>query len=205
MAVSVKVFISCCIIAIAAASTGEAIAEELSSSASSGRSSLSSTSASTPAYGHPIRMSYRPDEGLIQRNGHDIQRDMRSSLATAVVPPPIRYSNPSHSVTMSRIGRTGARAVHGVASWYGRKFHGRKTANGEVYNMYAHTAAHKTLPFGTVVRVTNLRNGRQAIVRINDRGPFVEGRDIDLSFRAAHDLGMVDTGVEKVRLELLSS
>ena len=70
--------------------------------------------------------------------------------------------------------------------------------------MYARTAAHKTLPFGTVVRVTNLRNGRQAVVRINDRGPFIKGRDIDLSYRTARDLGMVETGIEEVRLEILS-
>lgn len=70
--------------------------------------------------------------------------------------------------------------------------------------MYARTAAHKTLPFGTVVRVTNLRNGRQTVVRINDRGPFIKGRDIDLSYGTAHDLGMVETGIEEVRLEILS-
>jgi rare lipoprotein A len=92
-----------------------------------------------------------------------------------------------------------------TASWYGRKFHGRTTANGETYNMYAHTAAHKTLPFGTMIRVTNLSNGRQTMVRINDRGPFVKGREIDLSYATARDLGMLDTGVEKVRLEILSS
>jgi len=70
--------------------------------------------------------------------------------------------------------------------------------------MYARTAAHKTLPFGTVVRVTNLSNGRQAIVRINDRGPFIKGRDIDLSYGTAYVLGMVETGIEEVRLEILS-
>lgn len=94
--------------------------------------------------------------------------------------------------------------MHGVASWYGREFHGRHTANGEVYNMHAHTAAHRTLPFGTIVRVTNLRNGRQALVRINDRGPFVPGREIDLSYGAARDLGMLEAGVVKVRLDVLS-
>jgi len=93
--------------------------------------------------------------------------------------------------------------MHGVASWYGREFHGRQTANGEVYNMYAHTAAHRTMPFGTIVRVTNLRNGRQALVRINDRGPFVPGRDIDLSYGAARDLGMLEAGVVKVRLDVM--
>lgn len=92
----------------------------------------------------------------------------------------------------------------GVASWYGSEFHGRTTANGERYNMNAHTAAHRTLPFGTVVRVTNLRNGRHTTVRINDRGPWVRGRDIDLSYCAARELGMVNTGVEKVLIEVIS-
>ena len=76
----------------------------------------------------------------------------------------------------------------GIASWYGKKFHGRTTANGEKYNMYGRTGAHKTLPFGTVVRVTNLGNGRTADVRINDRGPFVHGRIIDLTHTLAGEL-----------------
>lgn len=96
------------------------------------------------------------------------------------------------------------KAVYGIASWYGRDFHGRKTASGEIYNMRAHTAAHKTLPFGTVVRVTNLKNGRRTTVRINDRGPFVAGRIIDLSYRAARDIGILETGVQKVRMEIVS-
>lgn len=90
-----------------------------------------------------------------------------------------------------------------VASWYGPGFHGRLTANGEVYNQYELTAAHKSLPFGTRVRVTNLKNDRQVIVRINDRGPFIEGREIDLSYQAAAALGMVDDGLGRVKLEVL--
>jgi rare lipoprotein A len=92
---------------------------------------------------------------------------------------------------------------HGIASWYGRQFHGRKTASGERFDMTAYTAAHRTLPFGTRVRVINLRNGRRTIVRINDRGPFVRGRIIDVSYRAARDLGIIEVGLEKVRLEVL--
>lgn len=91
----------------------------------------------------------------------------------------------------------------GVASWYGRKFHGRKTSNGEVYDMYEMTAAHKTLPMGTRVKVTHLGNGRQIIVRINDRGPFVAGRIIDLSYGAAKQLGIVDTGTAQVQIQAL--
>jgi rare lipoprotein A len=92
----------------------------------------------------------------------------------------------------------------GIASWYGGRFHGRKTANGEVYDMYEKTAAHKTLPFGTHVKVVNLSNGKEVLVRINDRGPFVKERIIDLSFAAAQDIGMIDPGTTRVRLVALS-
>ena len=91
----------------------------------------------------------------------------------------------------------------GIASWYGRKFHGRKTSNGEIYDMYAMTAAHKTLPLGVHVRVTHLQNGRSIIVRVNDRGPFVAGRIIDLSYSAANKLGIVDAGTAQVQVQAL--
>ena len=91
----------------------------------------------------------------------------------------------------------------GVASWYGPGFHGNKTANGEVYDMHARTAAHRTLPFGTLVRVTRLDTGASTVVRINDRGPHVEGRVIDLSNGAANDLDMVKAGVARVRLDII--
>ncbi|MCD6130366.1 MAG: septal ring lytic transglycosylase RlpA family protein [Deltaproteobacteria bacterium] len=91
----------------------------------------------------------------------------------------------------------------GIASWYGAKFHGRRTSSGEIYNMYAHTAAHKTLPLGTTVKVKNLNNQKQTVVRINDRGPFVEGRIIDLSYSAARDIDMVSTGTAPVRITVL--
>jgi len=89
----------------------------------------------------------------------------------------------------------------GKASWYGKKHHGKKTASGEAYNMYAFTAAHKTFPFNSKVKVTNLRNKRSVIVRINDRGPFVRGRIIDLSYGAAKKLKFLNQGVVKVRVE----
>ena len=91
----------------------------------------------------------------------------------------------------------------GIASWYGGKFHGRLTANGERFDANKLTAAHKTLPFGTVVKVTNTDNGRTVTVRINDRGPFVENRIIDLSRGAAERLEMTGTGVAQVRLEVI--
>lgn len=88
----------------------------------------------------------------------------------------------------------------GIASWYGKQFHGRKTSNGEVYDMYGVTAAHKTLPLGTWVRVRNLENGKSAELRVNDRGPFVRGRVIDLSYGAAKKLGVVGPGTAKVEV-----
>jgi len=93
----------------------------------------------------------------------------------------------------------------GIASWYGKDFHGKKTSNGETYDMYAMTAAHKTLPIGTFVRVTRLPDGKDVVVRINDRGPFVRGRVIDLSYRAALALGIENEGTARVRLEALGS
>ncbi len=92
----------------------------------------------------------------------------------------------------------------GIASWYGADFHGKKTANGETYNMYAYTAAHKTLPFNTYVKVTNLRNGKSTIVRINDRGPFVRNRIIDLSYSAAKEIGMARSGTAPVLIETVA-
>jgi rare lipoprotein A len=93
----------------------------------------------------------------------------------------------------------------GLASWYGKDFHGKKTSNGEIYDMYAMTAAHKTLPLGTYVRVHNLENNRRAEVRINDRGPFVRGRIIDLSFTAANELGVVGPGTARVEVTALAT
>jgi len=89
----------------------------------------------------------------------------------------------------------------GTASYYANAFHGRQTANGEIFNMRAFTAAHKSLPFGTVVRVTNLNNGKMVFVTINDRGPYVGKRIIDLSKAAAKQLDMVDAGLSKVKIE----
>lgn len=91
----------------------------------------------------------------------------------------------------------------GKASWYGRKFHGRRTSNGEIYDMYAMTAAHKTLPIPSYVRVTNLNNGKTAVVRVNDRGPFHSGRIIDLSYAAAQRLGILGEGTGLVEVEIV--
>lgn len=92
----------------------------------------------------------------------------------------------------------------GMASWYGEDFHNKKTANGEIYNMNDMTAAHRTLPLPSMVRVTNLENANSVIVRVNDRGPFVNNRIIDLSKKAAKKLGFKDKGVVRVRVEFLN-
>ncbi len=102
-------------------------------------------------------------------------------------------------------GASGQDIESGLASWYGRPFHGRLTASGEVYDMEAMTAAHKTLPFGTELRVLCLETGASVVVRINDRGPFVAGRIIDLSAAAARQLGLEKRGVTRVSLSLVSS
>ena len=95
------------------------------------------------------------------------------------------------------------REMEGIASWYGKDFHGKRTASGETYNMYDLTAAHRTLALGSRVRVINLDNRKEVVVRINDRGPFIKGRIIDLSFEAARRLNMISEGTARVKLTLL--
>ncbi len=103
----------------------------------------------------------------------------------------------------ARYVRAGSYREVGDASYYGREAHGRATASGEKFNMNALTAAHRTLPFGTKVRVTNLANHKSVVVRINDRGPFVAGRIIDLSYAAAKRIKMLDAGVARVELVIV--
>jgi rare lipoprotein A len=93
----------------------------------------------------------------------------------------------------------------GIASWYGAPYHNRRGSNGEIYDMHAMTAAHRTLPLGSVVRVTCIENGNSAVVRITDRGPFIEGRIIDLSQAAAEKIGLVRKGTAQVRVEVLKT
>jgi rare lipoprotein A len=108
-------------------------------------------------------------------------------------------SRPSRAAKASRSERKPYQV--GIASWYGKQFHGRTTASGEDFDMFELTAAHRRLPLGTYVKVTNLRNGKWIIVRVNDRGPYVNGRIMDLSYGAARMLGFRD-GIEPVRLDL---
>jgi rare lipoprotein A len=96
-----------------------------------------------------------------------------------------------------------AKPIKGVASFYGEKFNGRLTASGEIFNNSDMTAAHLSLPFGSLVKVTNVRNGRSVVVRINDRGPYVKGRIIDLSEAAAKKIGIVRSGIARVKLEVV--
>jgi rare lipoprotein A len=117
--------------------------------------------------------------------------------------PPVSAS--TKPLTASAPFVPGIYTEQGVASWYGVPFHGRRAANGEIFDMNTLVAAHRTLPFGSILRVTNLNNGRQIEVRIIDRGPFVEGRILDLARAAAAGLGMIGTGTAPVRIELLSS
>jgi len=136
------------------------------------------------------------------RGGPDV-----SAIADAVPrpEPPSPYGNPaSYEVNGKRyytLKSSKGFVQRGIASWYGTKFHGRRTSSGEVYDMYGMTAAHKTLPLPTYARVTNLRSGRRVVVRINDRGPFHANRVIDLSYAAAKKLGIAreGTGLVEVR------
>jgi rare lipoprotein A len=118
--------------------------------------------------------------------------------ATASTPPAHRPRNPS-------VPEPAGHVEEGNASWYGSPFHGHRASNGEVYDMYKLTAAHRTLPFETMVRVTNLNNGKSTVVRITDRGPFIENRIIDLSLAAAREIDSVGPGVVPVRLEVLGN
>jgi len=122
--------------------------------------------------------------------------------------PPSRYGNPPEYEVFGQRYRTLVSSdgfeQRGLASWYGTKFHGRRTSSGEAYDMFAMTAAHRELPLPSFVEVTNLHNGKRVVVRVNDRGPFVGGRVIDLSYAAAHRIGMVEKGVAPVHIRVVS-
>lgn len=133
-----------------------------------------------------------------------------AACATKRTPPPVRpVGAPRPYKVLGKWYQPLASAAGydevGIASWYGPKFHGKPTASGEPYDMHALTAAHKTLPLGTRVKVRHLENGREVTLKINDRGPFVNKRIIDLSNKAAHALGMVGAGTARVRVTALST
>ena len=110
-----------------------------------------------------------------------------------------RNNNSANSQTELREGNV----FYGEASYYAEKFHGRTTANGEIFDMYKISAAHKTLPFNTILQVTNLENQKSIVVRINDRGPYKKGRILDLSYRAAQEIDLVSSGVVRVKVKIV--
>lgn len=131
------------------------------------------------------------------------RKTTRPPATTPASPAAVQPSGPPPS-SERQPAIPGEYVEEGVASWYGFPFQGRRTSNGEIYEMHEFTAAHRTLPFNAVVRVTNLRNGKQTEVRINDRGPFVANRVIDLSLSAAQAIDMVGPGTAPVRLEVIA-
>ena len=147
---------------------------------------------------------------IIESDQDAAPEDIDVSMIADAVPrhePYSKYGNPrtytvaGHSYSVMKDSR--GYVERGIASWYGTKFHGRRTSSGEPYDVYAMTAAHKSLPIPCYARVTNLRNGRSVIVRINDRGPFVDGRIIDLSYAAARKLGIVASGTGMVEVRTI--
>ena len=128
-------------------------------------------------------------------------------LTTASVPPSalaVQSAAPGSLSPKRTIAAQRAALLRGIATWYGTVFNGHKTANGETFDMYAMTACHPTLPFGSLVKVVNLRNKRSVVVRITDRGDLAKGRVIDLSYAAADKLAMTNSGIAPVALEVLS-
>ncbi|MFY9527793.1 MAG: septal ring lytic transglycosylase RlpA family protein [Candidatus Acidiferrales bacterium] len=135
-----------------------------------------------------ILPAFRPAAGRADQPATQAYQAMAATL----------LANPNPALTAEPL-----KVWEGVSSWYGEDFDGQLTANGETYDMYAATAAHPTLPLGSVVRVVNLRNHRSEVVRINDRGPYVEGRELDVSYAVARKLGFEHRGLDRVRIELL--
>ena len=141
------------------------------------------------------------DNPLIDEPQTDIRSPESSSSATILRSPETQEASPAPTLpALPPSPIIGS----GLASWYGAKHHGKRTASGEIFDQKKFTAAHRTLPWGSIVKVTNLDNGKSVEVRINDRGPFTKGRIIDLSRAAAKALGMLESGVSPVRMELLS-
>ncbi len=147
--------------------------------------------------------------GVSQRDGAPPLPQGATDVADAVprAAPKSRYGNPrSYTVFGKRyytLDSSNGYVKRGIASWYGSKFHGRRTSSGETYDMYAMTAAHKTLPLPTYVQVTNLSNGRRVVLKVNDRGPFHENRIIDLSYVAAAKLGVLKRGTAMVEVRAI--
>ena len=156
------------------------------------------------ACGSIPRGGYYEDDGPLPRAPVDV---MQVPDAVPRAEPLSENGNKPYTVfgvNYRPLAQAGGYRERGVASWYGRKFHGRRTSSGELYDMYAMTAAHRTLPLPSYLRVRNLQNGRSVVVRVNDRGPFVNNRLIDLSYTAAARLGMLGTGTAMVEIEAVT-
>ncbi len=138
-------------------------------------------------------------EIIYDEQSPQVSEPIRSKSMYRATMKPYCVSGVTYTPIVPKIGEQ----FRGIASWYGPNFHGNKTSNGEYYDMHASTAAHKTLPINTLLQVTNLDNGLSTIVRINDRGPFVKNRIIDLSYQAALDIGLIKKGTAKVQLEVI--
>lgn len=136
---------------------------------------------------------------LPSKSSNDFKTIKNSDAMHRATMKPYKVNGKTYYPTVVSVGDKAS----GIASWYGPGFHGKKTSNGEIYNMHAMTAAHKTLPMNTMLRVTNLNNSRQVIVRVNDRGPFVDNRIIDLSKAAADKLNIIKVGTSPVLLEVV--
>lgn len=170
-------------------------------------STVKTASATSQASASPMKKNLARNGAYFQHDGPADHIPVNLDLVPNAVPqdePLIRAANlPYSAMGMSFRPDTSNNPyrVRGVASWYGKQFHGRRTTSGERYDMFAMTAAHPTLPIPSYARVTNLRNGKTVVVRINDRGPFHKGRILDLSYAAAHKLGFVGQGSAKVMVE----
>jgi len=123
------------------------------------------------------------------------------SRRTGRTKPAVKKEIPKSEVSLMTIKRNKSAVL--MSSYYGPKFHGRPTASGETFNMYGETAAHKELPLGTIINVTYLKTGKSVVVKVNDRGPFIPGRDLDLSYGAAKKIGLLSEGVGKVKITVL--
>jgi rare lipoprotein A len=156
-----------------------------------------------PSLTQPQSGGYYKDDGPAQTNPVELDKIPDAELRDE---PLHRFANRPYNVfgvDYTPMTQRSPFAQRGVASWYGRKFHGQKTAIGETYDMFAMTAAHPTAPLPSYAQVTHTRSGKSVIVRINDRGPFLHGRIVDLSYAAAHRIGIVQAGSGEVTLELL--
>src|SRR6202022_2325327 len=163
--------------------------------------SLSGCSARNPTANRPTP----PPDQSVDASSSGEESSSRERADPSPNPRPAKRMTSARSTKPAPVQPSAGYTAEGNASWYGIPFHGRHASNGEIYDMHKLTAAHRTLPFDTMVRVTNLTNGKSTVVRITDRGPFIENRIIDLSMAAAREIEAVGPGVVPIRLEVLGN